>query len=358
MLRVGIVGCGKIADSHATQIRRIPGAKIVGACDHEPLMVEQFCDRFGVEGRAADFESLVSLGLDVVHITTPAASHAPLARLALESGVAAYVEKPLTLTASEAEELVALSVAQDVPLTVGHDDQFTHASRRVRDRISRGVIGPSVEYMECYYCYDFAGSYGRSIVKDPNHWVRRLPGMLFQNILSHGIARIAEYLNDDIVHASGDVFRSRELEALGENQIFDELRFLVRDSRGCSAVLVVGSGFQPTINQFRVFGSKGALAMDHDKEWVIRLRGKKLPSYADKFIPSTELAIQFANNLVYNAKAFLRSDFHMKNGMKSLIEGFYAHIEDRSVPAPIPHQEITRGARLMDEVVKLVRKNL
>lgn len=355
MLRVGIVGCGKIADSHATQIRRIPQAQIVAACDREPLMVEQFCDRFDVSGRASSFEELLALGVDVVHITTPAASHEPLARQALQSNIAVYVEKPLTLNGPDAEALVALSKERDTPLTVGHDDQFTHASRRVRARVARGEIGERVEYMECYYCYDFAGSYGRSIVKDPHHWVRQLPGMLFQNILSHGIARLAEYLGDEIVHVSGDVFRSPALEAMGETQIFDELRFLVRDAQGRSAVLVVGSGFQPTLNQFRVFGSKGALAMDHDKEWVIRLRGKKLPSYADKFIPSTELALQYLGNLAYNAKAFLRSDFHMKNGMKTLIEAFYAHIRDRTVPAPIPNEEIIRGARLMDDVVRLVQ---
>ena len=46
MLKVAIVGCGKIADSHASQIQRIEGCEIVGVCDREPLMARQLYERF------------------------------------------------------------------------------------------------------------------------------------------------------------------------------------------------------------------------------------------------------------------------------------------------------------------------
>jgi hypothetical protein len=45
VLKVGIVGCGKIADSHASQIQRIRGCEIVGVCDREPLMAQQLPKR-------------------------------------------------------------------------------------------------------------------------------------------------------------------------------------------------------------------------------------------------------------------------------------------------------------------------
>ena len=48
MLKVGIVGCGKIADSHASQIKRIAGCEIVGVCDREPLMAQQLYERFPI----------------------------------------------------------------------------------------------------------------------------------------------------------------------------------------------------------------------------------------------------------------------------------------------------------------------
>ena len=48
MLKVAILGCGKIADAHASQIRRIAGCEIVGVCDREPLMAEQLRQRFPI----------------------------------------------------------------------------------------------------------------------------------------------------------------------------------------------------------------------------------------------------------------------------------------------------------------------
>ena len=49
-LKVAIVGCGRIADGHMEQIRRLPGlARVVAACDREPLMAEQLATRFRID---------------------------------------------------------------------------------------------------------------------------------------------------------------------------------------------------------------------------------------------------------------------------------------------------------------------
>ena len=71
MLRVAIVGCGKIANDHASQIRRIKGCEIVGVCDREPLMARQLAERFGVKQCFSDLEQLLREARpDVVHLTT------------------------------------------------------------------------------------------------------------------------------------------------------------------------------------------------------------------------------------------------------------------------------------------------
>ena len=73
MLRAAIVGCGKIADAHAFQIRRIPGCEIVGVCDTEPLMARQLSERFQVKRWYSALGELIEDARpDVVHITTPA----------------------------------------------------------------------------------------------------------------------------------------------------------------------------------------------------------------------------------------------------------------------------------------------
>src|SRR2546422_7053055 len=106
-LRVAIVGCGKIADVHAEQIRRLAGCDIVAVCDREELMARQLAERFKVERYFDDLGRLLEESRPhVVHITTPPQSHFAIARQCLERGCHVYVEKPFTLDAREAEELV------------------------------------------------------------------------------------------------------------------------------------------------------------------------------------------------------------------------------------------------------------
>ncbi|MGE5711890.1 MAG: Gfo/Idh/MocA family protein, partial [Nitrospira sp.] len=132
MLRVAIVGCGKIADAHAFQIQRMAGCEIVAVCDTEPLMARQLAERFQVGRYFTDLTELLNeAGPDVVHITTPPESHFKLAVLCLERGCHVYVEKPFTLNYPDAQRLIRLAEEKKLKLTAGHDGQFGHATRRM-----------------------------------------------------------------------------------------------------------------------------------------------------------------------------------------------------------------------------------
>ena len=110
MLKVAIVGCGKIADSHASQIQRIKNCEIVGVCDREPLMARQLSQRFPVKQSFSDLTRLLEDARpDVVHITTPPQSHFDLAKACLEHGCHVYVEKPFTLYYEDAQTLIAMA---------------------------------------------------------------------------------------------------------------------------------------------------------------------------------------------------------------------------------------------------------
>src|SRR5205814_3962366 len=155
MLRVGIIGCGKIADAHASQIRRIGGCEIVGVCDTEPLMARQLFERFPVKAHFSDVAELLRYSCpDVVHITTPPESHFDLAKLCLERGCHVYVEKPFTIHPEEAEALIALAERKGLKLTAGHDDQFSHVARRMRELVRSGYLGGPAVHVASTYCYD------------------------------------------------------------------------------------------------------------------------------------------------------------------------------------------------------------
>lgn len=202
--------------------------------------------------------------------------------------------------------------------------------------------------MESYYCYELGSTaYARAVLADKEHWTRSLPGGLLQNIISHGIARIAEFLTGDALEVIAHGFTSPALKNLGETEIIDELRVILCEQERVSAYFTFSSQMRPGLHEFRIYGSKNGLLLDHDQETLIRLTGKRLPSYAEKFIPPVVMARQHLANVTTNLRTFLRSDFHMKSGMKYLIESFYHSIE-KGTPDPIPHREILLTTRIMD----------
>ncbi len=350
MLKVAIVGCGKIADAHASQIQRIRGCEIVGVCDREPLMARQLYERFPVKRYFSDLTELLSDARpDVVHITTPPESHFDIARFCLERGCHVYVEKPVTLYAEEAERLVALANEKELKLTAGHDDQFSHAARRMRTLVQSGYLGGAPVHMESYYCYELGDGYARALLGDKQHWVRRLPGRLLHNIISHGIARIAEFLTSDSPQVIAYGFVSPLLKRMGEREIVDELRVIICEEERITAYFTFSSQMCPSIHQFRVYGPKNGLILDQDQETLIKLRGRRFKSYGEKFIPPMIFAEQHLVNLITNVRTFLARDFHMMSGMKYLIESFYRSII-QCTPVPIPYREILLTARIMDAI--------
>jgi predicted dehydrogenase len=351
MIKVAIVGCGKIADSHASQIGRIKGCEIVGVCDREPLMARQLYERFPVKNYFNDLSDLLRKGQpDVVHITTPPASHFDIASSCLQAGSHVYVEKPFTVNEDEARRLIALADERNLKITAGHDDQFGHATRRMRALVQNGYLGGGPVHMESYYCYEMGGdSYAEAVLGDKRHWVRRLPGQLLQNVISHGIARIAEFLTTDSPKVMAHGFTSPFLRAKGETEIIDELRVIISEEERLTAYFTFSSQMRPSLHHFRIYGQRNGIVLDHDQETLIKLRGTRMKSYAERFVPPVIFARQYMGNFSANLRSFLARDFHMKSGMKYLIESFYKSISG-DAPVPIPYREIVLTAHIMDEI--------
>jgi predicted dehydrogenase len=357
MIKAAIVGCGKIADSHASQMGRIQGCEIVGVCDHEPLMARQLYERFPVGNYFSDLSELLRQAKpDVVHITTPPESHFDIAATCLQSGSHVYVEKPFTVNENEARRLIALANERNLKITAGHDDQFGHATRRMRALVQSGYLGEGPVHMESYYCYEMGGdSYAEAVLGDKRHWVRRLPGQLLHNVISHGIARIAEFMTTDSPRVIAHGFTSPFLRSKGETEIIDELRVIISEGDRTTAYFTFSSQMHPSLHYFRIFGRKNGIMLDHDQETMIKLRGTRMKSYAEKFVPPMIFARQYMGNLTTNLRSFLARDFHMKSGMKYLIESFYRSIAE-GTPVPIPYREIVLTAHIMDEIFAQLRQ--
>jgi len=264
------------------------------------------------------------------------------------------VEKPFTVVSEEAEQLIRLAEANGKKITVGHDTQFVPVAREMRSLIRSGYLGGAPVHMESVYCYDLGDArYARALLADNNHWVRRLPGGLLHNIISHGIGKIVEYLQDGDVSLSVQGSTSRLLRRMGETNIVDELRVLMSDGHGTTAYFTFSSQMKPSLHQFRVYGPRNGLIADHLHQTLIRIP-KNYVSYLNQFVPPLGEASQHLRQGLHNAWRFMRKKLHSSSGMYSLINWFYESMNDRR-PLPVPYPDIILTSRIMDAIFELLR---
>ncbi len=332
-------------------IHRVGDCEIVSLCDRELLMAKQLGERFGISGCFSDLkEMLQSTSPDVVHITTPPQSHYPLARQCLESGAHVYLEKPFTITADQAESLVHLAEDRDLKITVGHNYQFTLEMMEMRRLISEGYLGGRPIHLESYWSYDLGDArYATAFLSSRTHWLRQLPGQLFQNIISHGIAKLAEFLDDDIALIAATTHQSPQLSCSGASGLMDELRVLLQDNHGTTAQFCFTTQFKPALNQLRVYGPRNSLMVDILTGTLVRNPGKSYKSYLTYFIPPLKNAREYFRNARVNVINFLRRRLYQDFGMTELIRRFYNSIR-RGAPVPISYREIILTAHIMDEI--------
>jgi predicted dehydrogenase len=296
---------------------------------------------------------------DVVHITTPPQSHYELGKICLQSGCHVYIEKPFTLNTKEAEELIALANITGLKLTVGHNAQFTHAMIRMRELVKQGYLGGKPLHIESVYCYDFGNeSYAKAFLGDGSHWLRKLPGSLLQNIISHGISKVAEFMIAEQPRIMAHGFTSTFLKNIGQGDIVDEVRVIIKDADDTTAYFTFSSQLRPPTHQLRIYGPKASLIVDEDHQVVIRLREDGFKSYLRYFIPPFEFAAQYLGCFSHNALKFMKGDFHLPfdAGLKRLIETFYAALST-DAPLPLPYREILLTSRIMDDIFSQIRND-
>ena len=318
-------------------------------------MASQLAERFAIPALFADVdETLRATSPDVVHVTTPPQSHYLLGRLCLEAGAHVYLEKPFTVTAQEAEALVELARERGLGIMAGHNYQYTPEMIEMRRLVGEGFLGGAPVHLESYWSYDLGDvSYVGPVLGNPNHWVRQLPGQLLHNIISHGMARLAEFLDDDIVELIATGHQSAQLRALGGQEVLDELRVIIRDKNGMTALFSFSTQIKPALNQFRLLGPVNSITVDLTSGSILRQKSGSYKSYLTFLVPPLKASREYLANFRRNAFGILRQRLHQDSGMKELIERFYASLAGGA--PPISPREILLTARLMDAVFAQIR---
>ena len=313
-------------------------------------MARQLAERFQIPGVFSDAQEMfTALSPDVVHITTPPQSHFLLAKQSLQAGSHVYLEKPFTVMAAEAKELLELADDRHLKVTVGHNYQFTLEMLEMRRLVTSGFLGGNPVHAESHWGYELGdASYVGPMLGSKTHWIRQLPGQLLQNVISHGVAKLAEFLDDD-VEIIAHAHQSEEMQSLGGREVQDEVRVFLRDKNGMTAFFCFSTQIGPKLNCLRLCGPKNSLFVDQNSGSVFQLESKPCKSYLTYFVPPLRLAQQHIRNARINIINFLRRKLHQDFGMKELIERFYTSIRLNG-PPPIPYREILLTARIMDEI--------
>ncbi|OCB78600.1 Gfo/Idh/MocA family protein [Flavobacterium crassostreae] len=125
MLKIGVLGAGHLGKIHLRLLQQSQKYELVGFYDPNQENADKISKEFGYK----HFSTIASLihAVDVIDIVTPTLSHYKCAKVAIKSGKHVFIEKPISNTVEEAQEIIALAKEYNVKGQVGHVERFNPA---------------------------------------------------------------------------------------------------------------------------------------------------------------------------------------------------------------------------------------
>jgi len=244
---LAVIGCGYWGRNLVRNFQQ--AGALVAVCDADRKVATEHAHQYGVSARTFD-EILTDGEIDAVAIATPAALHADHARRALQAGKQVFVEKPLALRATDAEELIGLAEERDRVLMVGHLLHYHPAFLALRELIDAGRLG------RLQYIYSNRLNLGK-IRREEN---------VFWSFAPHDISMILALTGEmpSSVTAKGASYL--------HNVIADVTNTYMSFPSGINAHIFV-SWLHPYKDQkLVVVGSEGMAVFDDTKPWDEKLR--------------------------------------------------------------------------------------
>ncbi len=138
MLKVGVLGAGHLGKIHLRLLQQSEKYELVGFYDENHENGAKIEAEFGYK----QFDTIAKLihAVDVIDIVTPTLSHYKCAKVAIKSGKHVFIEKPISTTVEEAEEIISLSKEYNVKGQVGHVERFNPAFTAVKDQIENPMF--------------------------------------------------------------------------------------------------------------------------------------------------------------------------------------------------------------------------
>ena len=146
-INVGVVGYGYWGPNMVRNFAETPGAQVVAVSDLRPQRLSLVQSRYPAIKITTDAKELIAdPSIDAVIISTPVSSHFQLAMEVLQAGKHVLVEKPLTSTSVQAQELIEEAERRGRVLMVDHTFTYTGVVRKIHDLIAAGELGDLYYY--------------------------------------------------------------------------------------------------------------------------------------------------------------------------------------------------------------------
>jgi len=143
VVRWGIIGCGDVARKRvAAAIQSEPRSRLLAGCRRDPAMLQAFCEQFAIPQRYTSASDLLAdPQIDAVYIATPVNQHLPQTLAAAAAGKHVLVEKPMALTTSQCDQMIAACRSAGVKLGVAYYRRFYPLVHRIQQLLQAGEIG-------------------------------------------------------------------------------------------------------------------------------------------------------------------------------------------------------------------------
>ncbi|GAB2661916.1 Gfo/Idh/MocA family oxidoreductase [Flavihumibacter cheonanensis] len=254
MVKVGLIGAGKMGISHLAILGAHPDAEVVGVCDTSKMVIEAL-EKYSPFPCFTDYKKMLQQSKpDAVVVAVPTKYHASMVKELLQMGIHVFVEKPFCLRPEEGVELIQLAKSRNLVNQVGYHNKFVGTFEEVKRLLNAGAIGD---------IYHFMGqAYGPVVIKPKQDTWRSNPeegGGCLMDYASHVIDLI-NYLLSPVKSV-----QSSSLKSIFSKQVDDAVYAMMSLQNGVSGILSVNwsdETHRKMTTSVSINGTKGKIVSD------------------------------------------------------------------------------------------------
>jgi 2-alkyl-3-oxoalkanoate reductase len=322
--RVGVLGCGRVAEHHLKFLSQMRNVDIVGLADVNISQARQLGEKYGIQNSFSSVDELLDFARpDILHIVSPPQHHFEPAVKAIEKGVHVLIEKPITLNYEDTRKLYALAEDRNVKICPDYIHLFNPIILEAKAAIQQNDLGKLI-YAESYMSEDLSDPALKESIG--RHWSFDLPGGVMQNYITHPLYLVFEWLGKiNKVTAC-----PRQFGSLPQG-LSDHVDVLVEGEKANGKITMTFAPKYPNY-YLKLFFAKGIVIIDFVTQTYTLEKVNGLPRAANRVLVNFSRSRQLMTRSARNVVHFLRKKMVPYHGLKYLIGSFYGWIDGDNVP--------------------------